>query len=136
MSANYARDDIDRYFSYNIHIPTKTMYLGSVEYDSDDGETGTDHGMAEMAIKGLHILDGTRPDKPITIIMNNPGGDEYHGMAIYDAIQACQSEVHIRVFGHAMSMSTKNKYKYNLNSICSFLLFCQVCCIHLTAVNI
>lgn len=106
MSGNYVQDDIDRYFTYNIHMPTKTMYLGSVEYDSDDGETGTDHGMAEMAVKGLHILDRVKPDRPITIIMNNPGGDEYHGMAIFDAIKACQSEVHIKVFGHAMSMGS------------------------------
>ena len=64
--------------------------------------------MAERAIKALHILDSTAPtgDKPITVIMNNPGGDEYHGMAIYDAIKSCKNHVTIVVFGMAMSMGS------------------------------
>lgn len=101
-----SRDDIDRFFDYNIHIPTKTLFMGSAEYSDEHEETGTDHLMAELVIKGLHLLDNVKPDTILTIVMNNPGGDEYHGMAIYDAIKACKSEVHIKVLGHAMSMGS------------------------------
>jgi ATP-dependent Clp protease protease subunit len=38
--------------------------------------------------------------------MNNIGGDEYHGFAIYDAIKNCKSIVTVKVFGHAMSMGS------------------------------
>ena len=99
-------DHVDKFFEYNIDVPSKTLYIGS--HSSEEGaESGTDHTMAEYAIKGLHVLDKSAwGDKPIRIIINNPGGDEYHGYAIYDAIRACESEVHIYVYGHAMSMGS------------------------------
>jgi ATP-dependent Clp endopeptidase proteolytic subunit ClpP len=75
--------------------------MGSVE-SNDDGDSGVDAIMAERVIKALHLLD--QKDEPITIIMNNPGGDWFHGMAIYDAIKACQSHITIKVYGMAMSM--------------------------------
>lgn len=77
--------------------------MGSADY-GDDGESGTDGAMAERIVKALHVLDNSQGE--ITIIMNNPGGDEYHGMAIFDAIKACKNHVTIRVFGHAMSMGS------------------------------
>jgi ATP-dependent Clp endopeptidase proteolytic subunit ClpP len=102
------RDDIDKFFDYEIYLPTRTLYMGSASYDEENGESGTDGAMAERIIKGLHILDSSAPsnDQPITIIMNNPGGDEYHGMAIYDAIKSCKNHVTIKVIGHAMSMGS------------------------------
>lgn len=99
------RESIDRFFDYGIHVETRTVYMGSEDYDMDGLETGTDHRMAEKIIKAIHIL-GTTPDKPIKIIMNNLGGDWYHGMAIYDAIKACPCHVTIEVMGHAMSMGS------------------------------
>lgn len=98
------RDDIDRFFAYNIDPCTKTLYLGSALTFDDGSEGGVDHELAELVIKGLHVLDLSRHDDPIKIIMNNPGGDEYHGLAIYDAIKDCQSEVHIKIYGQCMSM--------------------------------
>lgn len=101
-----SRDDIDRFFDYEVYIPTRRLYIGSVT-NLDGNEAGVDHQMAERAIKGLHILDSLAPagDKPINIIMNNPGGDYYHGMAIYDAIKACNNHVTIRATGYVMSMA-------------------------------
>ncbi len=106
--AKLVKESIDRFYDYDIHTETRTIYIGSVEADQESGESGTDSAMAERAIKALHILDSTAPsgDKPITILMNNPGGDEYHGMAIYDAIKVCKNHVTIVVFGHAMSMGS------------------------------
>ena len=90
------RDDVDRFFNHGIDITTKTYYMGEKD--------GVEHTMAEKAIKGLQILDAKNRKKPVTIIMNNVGGDEYHGLAIYDAIKSCKSSTRIKVYGHAMSM--------------------------------
>lgn len=98
----FTRDDVDKLFDYDISLPHRTIYMGSSETDMENGESGVDSRMSERVIKGLLLLDQKQED--ITIIMNNPGGDWYHGMAIYDAIKACKSHVTIKVYGHAMSM--------------------------------
>jgi len=90
------RDDIDKFFLYNINVPTKTMYMGEPD--------GVEHSMAENVIKGLAILDAKARSKKLTILMNNVGGDVYHGLAIYDTIKACKSPTITKVFGYAMSM--------------------------------
>lgn len=100
--ARINRDDVDKLYDYDLYIPSRTIYMGSSEVDIEGNESGTDPRMAEKVIKALHLLD--QKDEPITIIMNNPGGSFYDGMAIYDAIKACRSHVTIKVFGHAMSM--------------------------------
>ena len=99
--ARINRDDVDKLYDYDLYIPSRTIYMGSVNSD-ENGESGVEAIMAERVVKALHLLD--QKDEPITIIMNNPGGDWYHGMAIYDAIKACKSHITIKVFGMAMSM--------------------------------
>lgn len=108
MTTRIIRDDLDKFFDYGINIPTRTIYLGSLDYDAEDDETGVDYGMAERAIKSLHLLDSVSAEggKPIYILMNNPGGFLYHGLAIYDAIKACKNPVTITVYGMAMSMGS------------------------------
>jgi ATP-dependent Clp endopeptidase proteolytic subunit ClpP len=95
-------DDIETFFSRGIHIPSSTLYLGSVSTNADDEETGTDFAMAERAIKGLHILD--QAPREITVVMNNDGGSVYHGAAIYDAIAGCENRVTVIGTGSIMSM--------------------------------
>lgn len=97
--------DLDKWFDLNVDPDMRTLYMGSAGYSQDDGETGVDHFMAEYLIKGMHSLE-SKNKKPITIIMNNPGGDWYHGMAIYDAIKSSPCECTIKVYGHAMSMGS------------------------------
>lgn len=106
MAKKKVTSDLSDYFEYGIDVAHRVIYMGSVSYTFDDSETGVDHLMAEKVIKSLTVLDLQAPegDKPITIIMNNPGGDVYHGMAIYDAIKSCKNEVNIIVYGHATSM--------------------------------
>jgi len=103
-------DEVDKFFEYDIFIPSRTIFMGSFATDWEGGETGVNHMMAESVIKSLHILERIAPKPPanddITIIMNNPGGDWYHGMAIYDSIKGCTSHVTIRTLGHAMSMGS------------------------------
>ena len=100
--ARINRDDVDKLYDYDIYIPSRTIYMGSTESDIENGESGVEAVMAERVIKALHLLD--QKNEPITIIMNNPGGDWYHGMAIFDAIKGCQSHITIKVYGMAMSM--------------------------------
>lgn len=104
--AKIVKDDIDRLYDYDIYAPTRTIYMGSTDTDMDGGESGVDTKMTERVIKALHILDSSAPtgDKPITIIMNNIGGDYYHGLGIYDAIVACKNHVTIIAYGNCMSM--------------------------------
>jgi ATP-dependent protease ClpP protease subunit len=97
--------EIDKWFDLNVDMDHRTIYMGSAGYTYDESETGVDHLMAEFFIKGMHALE-VKNKKPITILMNNPGGDWYHGMAIYDAIKCSQCHCTIRVYGHAMSMGS------------------------------
>lgn len=104
MPKKFNRDDIDKFHDYGLYLPSRTLYMGS-EIVGEDEESGTDALMAERMVKNLHILDSTSED-PLTIIMNNLGGDVMHGLAIYDAIRSCRSEVTIKVIGNAMSMGS------------------------------
>lgn len=97
--------EIDKWFDCNVDVDTRTIYMGSTGYTYDESETGVDHFMAEYLVKGMHTLE-SKNKKPILIIMNNPGGDWYHGMAIYDAIKSSPCDCTIRVYGHAMSMGS------------------------------
>lgn len=100
--AKLNRDDIDKWHDSGLYIPTRHIYIGSEHADDELNEAGCDYFMAERAIKNLHILESINKE-PITIILNNIGGDEYHCFAIYDSIRLCKSHITIKVFGHAMS---------------------------------
>lgn len=93
--AQMRRDDSDRFFDYSIHIPTRTIFVG--------GEV--DQEMAEFFIKAMHLLT-KQGAGPITVLTDNTGGDEYHGLAMYDAISCCPWPVTFVMYGHAMSMGS------------------------------
>lgn len=104
--AGLVKENIDKWFEYNLDTENRTIYLGSIDrHGASDDEPGVNHLMAEMFIKGMHVLE-TKNSNDIIIIMNNPGGEWYHGMAIYDAIQNAKSHCTIKVYGHAMSMGS------------------------------
>lgn len=106
MSKRVNRDDIDKFHDYSLYIPTRTIYMGSEHVNEETFEdSGVDASMTERQIKNLHILD-LSSDAPITIIMNNPGGDVVNGIAIYDAIKVCRSHITVKVFGQASSMGS------------------------------
>ena len=104
--AKVSKDHADKWYDYNIDLDNRTLWLGSIKKD-DEEESGVDFTLSESIIKGLHLLEKNAPngDKPIFIIMNNPGGDEIEGLAIYDAIQACKNHVTATVFGKCWSMA-------------------------------
>lgn len=105
MGRRPSLDNLDRFHDNNLFLPTRTIYIGSEEVSIDSGESGTDGAMAERVIKNLHILESIN-NEPINVIMNNMGGDVFHGMAIYDAIRACNSRVIIKATGYVMSMGS------------------------------
>jgi ATP-dependent protease ClpP protease subunit len=102
---NKSRENLDSWFDLNLDLDGRTIYMGSAGKNSEEYESGVDNFMAEFFIKGIHFLE-SRGNKPITILMNNPGGDWYHGMAIYDAIKTSTCHCTIKVYGHAMSMGS------------------------------
>lgn len=94
------KEGIDRYFDYDLHVETRTIYIGDGEDD-----TGVGPKMAEKVIKAFTIFNVT-PDKPVKIILNSKGGDWYDGMSIYDVIKSSPCHVTIEVMGSAMSMGS------------------------------
>jgi len=92
--AKLLREDIDRFYDYDIHVPSRTIFMG----------TECDEDMAERFLKAMSLLDPAGTE--ITVVMNNTGGDEYHGMAIYDAIACSKCYVTVIAYGHAMSMGS------------------------------
>lgn len=103
--ARYSKDSLDRFFDYDIHVESRTIYFGSLDSDLEGQESGVDSSLANRVIKGILLLQHISKEK-IKIIMNTPGGDWYHGIAIYDAIMSCPCPVRIEVIGHAMSMGS------------------------------
>jgi len=105
--AKFNRDEIDIFHDYGVYVPDRTVYMGSelVSETDDFAESGTEAKMVERFIKNMHFLESLS-NEAITIIMNNPGGDHYSGMAIYDAIKASKAHTTIKVFGQAFSMGS------------------------------
>lgn len=85
----------DLFHERGINLPTRTLYLGP-----DVG----DETAAEF-IKNLHVLERLSDD-PITVLMNNCGGDDYNGLAMFDAVRLSPCDVTMVVRGSAMSMGS------------------------------
>ncbi len=70
-----------------------------------DEDPGVDYRMASTFAKNIRILDLISHDN-IIIHMHSIGGNWNDGMAIFDAIKACESHVTIIAYGQAESMSS------------------------------
>lgn len=92
MAKRFVRDDLDKLMDHGFDPSSRTIFL------MDD----IDEFTVEPAMKALHVLDRSAGD--ITIRLTSNGGDWYSGMALYDAIQACENEVTIIGMGQVMSM--------------------------------
>ena len=101
--ARINKDEVDRFHDYSIYIPSRLIYMGSAHSDGDMNESGTDYLMAEIFIKNLIILESMSLE-PITVVMNNIGGCEESGYAIYDKIKQSKCHITIKVYGSAQSM--------------------------------
>jgi ATP-dependent Clp protease, protease subunit len=67
---------------------------------------GIDQRIAEKTIKSLFLLDSIDPKKPITVIINSPGGEVFSGFAIYDFMKLISAPVITIVAGFAASMGS------------------------------
>ena len=90
------KNQLHDFFDHGFHLESRTIYLGP----ETNGHT------FEKVLKGLHLLVLDNQEKPITIHMNNCGGDVFDGFATYDAIKSCPCQVVIEVFGQASSMGS------------------------------
>lgn len=97
-------DRLASFLENDVDIETRTIWLGSVANEHSD-EPGVEFQMAERFIKQIKFLESLGSD-PITILMNNPGGDVYHGLAIFDSIRYSPCDTTIVVYGHAFSMGS------------------------------
>lgn len=67
---------------------------------------GVGEKLATRIIAQLYALEADDPDKPITLIVNSPGGSVNDGMAIYDAIRFIKPRVKILSTGLCASIAT------------------------------
>lgn len=100
-----AKESIDRFFDYNLHVESRTLWVGDEE-EGKEGERGINSTAAQYVVKALHLLVAASPEKEITIYLNSGGGCWFNGMAIYDAITLCPCQVTAYVVGSAMSMGS------------------------------
>ena len=62
--------------------------------------------LADKVIKNVLLLDAMDNTKPITVIINSPGGEVFAGFAIYDMLKAVKSPIKTLVTGFAASMGS------------------------------
>jgi ATP-dependent Clp protease protease subunit len=98
------KDQIEFWTSVGIFIPRRTIYLGPVHTDAEGNESATDASLFQRIVTGLEVLEYFSPKDPITIVMNNPGGSWYHGMALFDRVRNSPCEITIEGYGYVMSM--------------------------------
>ena len=68
--------------------------------------TGTiNDDMAASIMSQLLYLEANSPERPITMIINSPGGEVNAGLAIYDTMRHVRCEVHTLCIGQACSMA-------------------------------
>ena len=65
-----------------------------------------DHKLTTRVIAQLLLMDSDDPEKPITILINSPGGSADDGFAIYDMIRFIRPPVRIVSVGLSASAAT------------------------------
>lgn len=65
-----------------------------------------DNGSARDAIRKLWYLELSNPGKPITLVINSPGGSIDAGFAIWDQVKMLTSPIYTLVTGLAASMGS------------------------------
>jgi len=94
MSSLNKSDLFEQVMEYGIDMRARIVYCDDM----------VDDKLKKQVVRGLKLLD--RTEGKITVVLSCEGGFVDDGMAIYDAIRACQNEVHIEVFGIAASMGS------------------------------
>lgn len=87
-------DHVHNWFEYGVDYRRRII---RIEQDIDEVS-------ASYALSGLLSLDLTPGN--ITILLSTYGGEWYSGMAIYDAVRACENHVTVVGTGQVMSMGS------------------------------
>lgn len=96
MSGKIDYTDVHHLMEHNFNIKNRIILI------DDDINDKT----VSKAIKVLLYLDELDSTKPIHIYINSFGGDVYDGLALYDVIRACRSQIYTYGLGKIMSMAT------------------------------
>lgn len=102
-------DTINTLHEYDLDLASNHIYLMGVDrgYDITGlDEPGIEYVISKRFIKNINLCMRANPGKPIVIHLKTCGGLWEEGMAIYDAIKACPSQVTILNYTHARSMSS------------------------------
>ena len=78
---------------YSRLLSDRIIYIG----------TEIDDGVANVVIAQLLHLESERPEVPISLYLNSPGGSVTASLAIYDTMQFVSSPVHTTCVGQAAS---------------------------------
>jgi ATP-dependent protease ClpP protease subunit len=98
--ARKSSDYIQMYLDHGIDIPGRRIDMTSYS-DAEGNEAGVDWQLADRVIRGLHLLGNS--EQPITLLINNFGGEDDHARAIIGAIRNCKAPVYGLVYGRAES---------------------------------
>ncbi len=90
--------------SHNLNYHTREIFLTGYSGDVFEDEPGIEYRAANTFIRNLHILEQLGWSK-ITVHMHIDGGSWAAGLAMFDAIQATKSQIHMIAYGQASSMS-------------------------------
>lgn len=102
------KDHLDKFFDYHLSMELRTIYIGAVNNHSLTDQYSIAEispYTAENVLKGLILLEN-KPDEPIKIILNSPGGDLHQALAIYDAIKRSPCHIEILATGECMSAAS------------------------------
>lgn len=92
--------------NHDIDVKRRHVYLHSHHYTNADEEGGIEYRMATQFIKNINFLNSLDRKNKILVHLQSPGGDWYHGMAIYDSITFSEAQVNILAYGEVSSMSS------------------------------
>jgi ATP-dependent protease ClpP protease subunit len=103
-------DEIKIFYDHGLYIPSRTIIVESVQTDFEHGESGVDAHMWSRLEKGLGILETwpllAEQNNTITVVMNNPGGDAYHMLGMYDRISCSPCPIVVEASGYVMSAAS------------------------------
>lgn len=94
---------------YDVDLKSNHIFLMGVDRGYDVTgilEPGVEYVMAKRLIKNINLCMRANRNRPIVIHQKTNGGFWEEGMAIYDAIKSCPSQVTILNYTHARSMSS------------------------------
>jgi ATP-dependent Clp protease protease subunit len=84
------------YDIYSLLLKERIIFLG---YPISDQ-------IANLVVAQLLYLDREDPEREISLYINSPGGDIYHGLAIYDTMQQLHAPLSTIAVGWTASMGT------------------------------